>query len=389
MRIGAGDTDMKNRDNTVKKSAVKQWLKSLLQATLLPLCYDIGMFGRFDKRLVLFADSNTDTLPDSMQPLFDELTRRGYRCEVCCRDVSRAGIYGTLRFMCGFMIKYAGARGLVICNYFLPANACRKRRATRVIQLWHSCGALKKFGYSTPSDISKHFSGSVSRNIDLVTVSSPACIPAFEEAFGLGKGVARATGVCRTDIFFDKGYEAACREKLYAAYPGLRGKKLLLYLPTFRGDASHAVSVGHEEIIRLGSGLGGEWETAVRLHPRVKNGRIDFPELTTNELLVCADILVTDYSSAVFEYALLDRPMLLWCPDLESYLGERDFYLDFKRDMPCPIVTDSRELKAALLDEYEHFERGKYSAFTSKYMSACDGKATSRAADFFARERKE
>ena len=382
---------MDKNENTVKKSAVKQWLKSILQATLLPFCYDIGLFGRFDKKLILFADSNGDTLPDTMQPLFDELKRRGYRCEVCCRDIAKAGIVGTLRYMCGFMMKYARARGLVICNFFLPANACKKRRATKVVQLWHSCGALKKFGYSTPSDVSAHFKGSVSRNIDLVTVSSPACIPAFEEALRLEKGVARATGVCRTDVFFDKGYEAACREKLYAAYPETRGKKLLLYLPTFRGDASHAVSVGHEAVIRMGEELGGEWHTAVRLHPRVKNGRKDFPALTTNELLFCADMLVTDYSSAVFEYALLDRPMLLWCPDLADYLGERDFYLDFERDMPCPIVTNEGELKAAVIKEYESFVSGRYAAFTEKYMSACDGNSTRRAADFLTgrKERKD
>ena len=373
---------MDRNENTVKKIAVKQWLKSLLQMTLLPFCYDIGLFGRFDRKLVLFADSNSDSLPDPMQPLYDELKRRGYRCEVCCRDVSKAGLVGTLRFMCGFMLKYARARGLVICNFFLPANSCKKRRATKTVQLWHSCGALKKFGYSTPSDISSHFKGSVSRNIDLVTVSSPACIPAFEEAFGLKKGIARAVGVCRTDVFFDRGYEAACREKLYSLYPETKGKKLLLYLPTFRGDASHAVSVGHEAVMRLGTELDGEWYTAVRLHPRVKNGRIDLPALTTNELLVCADMLITDYSSAVFEYALLDRPMLLWCPDLEHYLGERDFYLSFEKDMPCPIITDERELKAAVTDGYGSFESGRYAAFTEKYMSACDGKATVRTADF-------
>ena len=373
---------MKSIDKTVVKSAPKQWLKTLLQNTLLPVCYNIGVFGRFGKKRILFADSNSNALPDSMRPLFGELKRRGFECEVCCCDVSRAGIAGTLRYMTGFMFKYARARGLVICNFFLPANACKKRRATRVVQLWHSCGALKKFGHSTPSDISKHFKGSVSRNIDLVTVSSAACIPAFEEALRLDKGIARAVGVSRTDVFFDKDYEASCRKKLYALYPELRGKRLLLYLPTFRGDASHAVSVGHEAVIKLGEKLNGDWFTAVRLHPRIKDGRKDLPKLTTNELLVCADMLITDYSSAVFEYALLDRPMLLWCPDLEDYLGERDFYLDFEHDMPCPIVTEESRLGAAAIREYESFESGRYAAFTEKYMSACDGRATKRIADF-------
>ena len=368
------------RKGSVKKSAGKEWLKSLLQATALPVFYNIGLFGKYDKKLILFADSNTDALPADMQPLFDELKRRGFRCEVCCRDVSRAGVVGTLKYMCGFMLKYARARGVVVCNYFLPVNACKKLRRTRVVQLWHSCGAFKKFGYSTPNDVSRHFKGSVSANFDVVTVSSPACIPAFEEAFRLKKGTARAVGVCRTDVFFDKEYEAACRKKLYANYPELREKKLLLYLPTFRGDPSHAASTGHEAIERLSAELDG-WFTAVRLHPRVKNGRTDLPELTTNELLVCADMLITDYSSAVFEYALLERPMLLWCPDLAEYTAERDFYLDITRDMPCAVVTDESELKNAVLRESEGFDRERYRAFKEKYMSACDGNSVKRVAD--------
>jgi CDP-ribitol ribitolphosphotransferase len=74
--------------------------------------------------------------------------------------------------------------------------------------------------------------------------------------------------------------------------------------------------------------------------------------------------------------------MVLWCPDLEEYLGERDFYLDFRRDIPCPVVTDGGRLAKTVTAELESFESGKYRAFTEKYMSACDGKSTERIADF-------
>ena len=301
--------------------------KTLLQSTLLPLCYDSARRHPLDKKLILFADSNGDTIPEPMESLKAELSRRGYKCEDWCCDLSKAGIAGGLRFMCRFMKRYAVAGGVVVCNFFVPLHACKKRRGTRTVQIWHSCGAYKKFGYSTPNDVSPHFKGSVSKNFDIVTVSSPACIPPFEEAFRLKKGVARALGVPRTDVFFEEGYEQRCREKLYGYYPGLRGRKLILYLPTFRGDASHAYSVGVGEIESLRDKLGEDCVLAVREHPRVKNGRTELKELSTNELLVCADMLITDYSSAVFEYALLMRPMLLWCPDLGDYLSENSHVL--------------------------------------------------------------
>ena len=375
------ETNASAPKRTVRKSALKQRFKTLLQKTLLPLCYRSAADKPIDPKLILFADSNGTELPDSMRPLWEELTRRGYTCEKHCFRAA-AGVSG-ITAMCRFMRRYARAAGVVVCNYFLPVSACEKRPETRVVQLWHSCGALKKFGYSTPNDISPDFKGSVAGNIDLVTVSSPACVPAFEEAFGLKKGVARPTGVSRTDIFFDENAAHLRREELYKAYPELRGKKILLYLPTFRGDASKAYTVGQGAVAGLRDTLGGDWEVVIRTHPRVREGITDLPEIPDTEtLMLCADMLVTDYSSAVFEYALLDRPMLLWCPDLEEYLDERDFYLDFKRDMPCGIVTDERELPAAVKRAYEGFTRGSYKAFTEKYMSACDGRSTARAADF-------
>ena len=75
--------------------------------------------------------------------------------------------------------------------------------------------------------------------------------------------------------------------------------------------------------------------------------------------------------------------MLLWCKDLEEYLSDRDFYLDFKRDMPCPVITDGEKLAAAVADELAHFDKGRYAEFVKKYMSACDGHSTECVADVF------
>ena len=138
---------------STKKSALKQYLKYILQKTLLPIWYDFCRSKPIEEKLVLFADSNGDRPPESMLPLMAELEKRGYMCEAWCCDFSAAGFGGMLKFMRAFMKRYAVARGLVICNYFVPAHACRKRSETLAVQLWHSCGALKKFGYSTPDDI--------------------------------------------------------------------------------------------------------------------------------------------------------------------------------------------------------------------------------------------
>lgn len=362
------------------KRKFKGYIKYILQNTLLPLCYELNRHKPLDDKLVIFADSNCDTLPESMVLLWKELKSRGYKCKKFCLDFSKASVFAMLKFMCGFMAEYARARAVVICNYFVPIHACKKRRGTYVLQLWHSCGALKKFGWTAENDISPDFRGSVAKNIDLVTVSSKACVNAFRQAFHLKKGIALPVGVSRTDVFFDEEYKKRCYEKLYRLRPDLKGKKILLYLPTFRGNAGDAYSVGHEQILALREDDGLP-KVLIRMHPRVKKGIRELTEMTANELMICADILVTDYSSAVFEYALLDRPMILWCPDLKEYLHSRNFFLDFEKDMPCPIITDAAELKNAVLTELQNFTPGKYKAFVNKYLSACDGQSTERIAD--------
>lgn len=95
--------------------------------------------------------------------------------------------------------------------------------------------ALKKFGYDSEEDISSHFKGSVTRNFDLITVSSKECVKAFVSAFRLKEDIVKPLGVSRTDVFFDESYNEQCRREFFERYPDYKGKKIVLYAPTFRG----------------------------------------------------------------------------------------------------------------------------------------------------------
>lgn len=100
--------------------------------------------------------------------------------------------------------------------------------------------------------------------------------------------------------------------------------------------------------------------------------------LTTGELLFSADLLITDYSSVLFEYLLLDKPLLFFAPDLETYGSDRGWYLSYK-DMPGAIVTGGEQLSDAVADTLgKDVYADKRHAFRERYMSRCDGKATKR-----------
>ena len=158
--------------------------KSLMQNIYLPHLYKNAVKKtQVNPKLVLFADAHSKELPESMELIYREVKRRGYHCEkwcVCFEDMSRAE--QTL-FMKNFMKRYAEAAFVVLSSYFLPVSSCEKRPETRVIQLWHSGGLMKKMGYDAPDDFPPYYKGDVTANYDYVSVSADVCIPCWESAW--------------------------------------------------------------------------------------------------------------------------------------------------------------------------------------------------------------
>lgn len=103
----------------------------------------------------------------------------------------------------------------------------------------------------------------------------------------------------------------------------------------------------------------------------------DHPEM--NELMLISDILVTDYSSAIYEFALTSRPIVFFAPDHAAYEAERGFYLEFATELPGPVFTDSAELAAYV--RAGAFDLDRVRRFASESFDAADGLATRRFTD--------
>ena len=315
-----------------------------------------------------------------MRLVYEQLrNRKDIDISLCLCDLRKVGIRGKLSYITKFMREYATAEYVFICNYFLPVTSCRKRKGTKVIQLWHSTGLLKKFAYDTPDDISPYYRGDVTKNISMITVSSYAVKPVYEKAYhleGVKKNMVRATGVSRTDVFFDKAYLQKCREQLLAHYPEFKGKKIALYAPTFRGSAADARLVGEEHIDALQKQLGDDWAVIIKPHPHIRNAKSNC-DIMTSELFASADVLISDYSSLIFEYALLKKPFVLFMPDYDEYVSARGFYVDPEK-FPCEIVKDGKALAAAVKQAFGRQPDKVYEEFLRYHMGACDGHSTER-----------
>lgn len=261
------------------------------------------------------------------------------------------------------------------------------RPQQRVIQLWHACGAFKKFGQrgtniSIKSDMATH------AQYNMVCVSGGYIRPIYADAFNVNMKKVRALGCPRTDDFFNEKLIEEKKTQIYNKYPELKDKFIIIYAPTFR-DIGEGRTEFHPQIDfdRLSEKLLPNQEFIICPHPVMKNSIIPkkYPNIrvlrdfSTNDLMFISDMLITDYSSVIFEYALLKKPIVFYCYDLATY--NRGFYLKYPEDLPGDVYETQEELEEFLTNTEKHAITEKYNVFVEKYMSGCDGQSCKRISD--------
>lgn len=285
---------------------------------------------------------------------------------------------------------------ILLEDYFRYTSFVRLKKEQELCQLWHACGAYKKFGYSRLNGNENIKIHQGYKKYTKVITSAEAIRENYAEAFGISIEKIKATGVPRTDIFFDEQCKAEKCAKFYEEYPELKNKKIILFAPTYRGKRAEDASYEFDEIEfeSLYQQLKEEYVIIFKWHPALYNNLkrkhilvydeskykdffYDMSEKReVNDLLFVADILVTDYSSVIFDYALLNKPIIYFMYDIEQYEGGRGLYYELEEYLYGPIVKTTNDLIMAIKEEKNFkIERQK---FMDKFMSACDGCATER-----------
>jgi CDP-glycerol glycerophosphotransferase len=197
-------------------------------------------------------------------------------------------------------------------------------------------------------------------------------------------------GSPRNDVFF-RETDALQKVRTFFGLP--EDRKLLLYAPTFRDDGStDCYNLDPEAVLRAcESRFGGRWSALLRLHPnaaRLSAGLFPYNSDTIldataypdmQELLLAADVLLTDYSSCMWDFSLMLRPCFLYARDIAAYQGERDFYTPIE-SWPFPLAADNDGLEQVITD----FDEEKYRADALRHHqelgSAESGTATAQCA---------
>lgn len=310
-------------------------------------------------------------------------------------------VWMSLRDIFRFCYACAVSKVIVLDEFTPQIHYLDLRKETKLIQLWHACGAFKTFGFTrlgkpagSPQVTRNH------RSYDYVTVSSTYCKRCHSEGFGISDEKIIPTGIARTDVFFDEGYKQKVREAFYQKYPQLREKKILLFAPTFRGMVKETAHYPMErmDFKVLYEAVGKEYAIIVKHHPFVKEKHpipeeyrdyiLDLSEETElNDLLFVTDLIITDYSSLIFEAALLKIPMLFYVFDLNEYIRQRDFYFDLRLESPGKLVYSQKELTKAISEQ--DFETDRMDSFAKMFFDDFDGRSTERIVALIDRALKE
>lgn len=290
----------------------------------------------------------------------------------------------------------AKARVIVLEDFYPQLHALSIRPETKVVQMWHACGAFKLFGLSEIG-LLDHLKQSTRnhRNYAAALASSPGVVPFYSEAFGVPESHIKPIGVPRTDIFFDIGYKAETANDLYEKYPVCKGKRIVLFAPTFRGSGNKTAYFPQEKfpVNEIMKTLPEDIVLIIKNHPFVKqtyyveeayrNRVLDLSvQENINDLLFITSLLITDYSSVIFEASLLNIPMLFYAFDLQEYLEQRNLYFDFSSFVPGKIVETVEELILTIKKEPDHAgtgeEQEKYKEFRQFFLESLDGNSTER-----------
>lgn len=395
---------MKIKKSRIYKSVRKRIRKPLIKfyrfytlRWMYPMLYKRYARKPVDESKVVFIEVRMPEISDSFQLLYDEL-RAHYDYEIHTHFLRMSFVrkWDYIK-LCRAMVRDIADAKYVFLNESSDVTSCLPlRKETVLTQLWHACGAFKKFGMSTADLIFGDDRKTLQkypfhRNYTHMTVSAPEVVWAYEEAMSLapGSGVVKPVGVSRTDVFFDEAFIGRARDNLYQKFPSARDKKVILYAPTFRGRVASAKTPDVLDLDMMYEKLGQEYVVLFKHHPFVKK-RPEIPDkfsgfaadmtqdMSIEDLLCVSDICISDYSSLVFEYSLFGKPMIFLAYDLDEYFDWRGFYYDYKDFVPGPIYTNTEQVVEYISDVENRFDVEKVTAFREKFMSACDGHATER-----------
>jgi len=323
-----------------------------------------------------------------------------YQIVIKCRILGK-GIIAPFAFLPSIlaqMYHIATSKMIILDSYCIPISILKHREGLLVLQMWHALGLMKKAGYAS-IDSEEGRSGEIAELLHMhqgythILASSSQCEAAMMEVFGYQKACVSHKGstfkrtiICalpRVDYLQDMTKRNEVVSRIYATYPSLRNRSVILYAPTSRKDNSGLL----KKIEELGNAVdqanqkGSNYTLIIKLHPfqiflqdmqraaHNENTLFD-SSFSTTEIGMMADACVSDYSSLIYEFLIMKKPTYFFAFDLDEYKGNRGLFLDYEKEIPGEVFHDAERLLSAVTRNECLFEEQQ--KFLKKYVSPND-----------------
>lgn len=346
-------------------------------------------------KTVLFMTEQSKKIASNLKAVSDRMIERGldkeYRILYSARTASAEsqGIKSWIH-----LVKLLAQADHVFIDDHAPVfDWLKLRKETEVVQLWHAGAGFKSSGYSRWGHYGCPKPQSCHRQYKYGIAGSKNIAPFFSEVWGLNDEQVLPTGMPRMDEYLDETHKQQKIEELHKKYPATVGKKVILFAPTYRGRNKKSAYYPYEllDFDRLYDLCGDEYILFFKAHPWTNNKlKIEkkyqdkffdlknYPNI--NDLFYIVDLLITDYSSNIFEYSLMRKPMIFFAFDKTEYSLSRGFHRDYDLSAPGKVCETFEELAEAI--EKKDFEYEKVEQYIEHHFDYIDSGASDRVIDW-------
>ncbi len=348
------------------------------------------------KPVVMFMSEQSTSISTNLKAVKDRMLARGMDKDYIIVESYRSSVTNPrqgIKSWMDMLKKMAMADFIFLDDHAPVLDWLIVDKDTTLIQLWHAGAGFKSSGYSRWGHIGCPAPYSCHRQYKYGISGSKQIAHFFSEVWGINDSQVLPTGMPRIDEFLDADYRRRKTKELYDKYPMCKGKKVILFAPTYRGTNKANAHYPYEliDFKRFYELCGGEYVVLFKMHPWVAS-EVPIPEPykdrfadvgrypNINDLFYITELLITDYSSNIFEYSLMKKPMLFFAFDEIQYSFSRGFHRPYEESAPGKICHTFDEVLAAIANE--DFDYPKVEEYVEKHFDYIDSHASDRVIDW-------
>lgn len=311
----------------------------------------------------------------------DEIEKHNkYKVVVLCRMLEgkeEAKLFALIKYgfhMLRQMYNIATSKAVILDSFCIVISILKHKKNLKVIQIWHSIGTMKKFGYDIlgqeeGNSLKMAETLNMHKNYTYVLCAGEGYKDDLVRQFNCDEKSIRIIPLPRLDLLVNDEYIKETKEKIFNKYPSLKKKKNIVYVPTFRKDETE-FEEHINKLIKLVDYK--KYNLIIKLHPlseiKINNKNvINAEEFNSMDMIIASDYVITDYSCILYEAGFINKPLYFDAFDYDEYNKNRSLNIDYFNDLPGVVSKNIEEIIKSI--EKEKYDYNKLNKFINKYVN--------------------